>query len=232
MKYAAIILSMAVAVAITACNGGKTAQTESEEHHSEEIELTAEQIKTVGIELGTVEMKNLGSVVRANGQLMLLPQNKADVNSLSSGIIREILVTEGTPVSKGQTVATLENLDIVKMQEIYLTAKQDLVFSEQEYERQKQLNAQNAGTGKVFQQAQAKYEADRARLKSMEAQLRQLNISVSSVLQGNIVSQIPITAPISGVAGEIFVKTGSYADMQTTLMEIAELATSMRIAGF
>jgi cobalt-zinc-cadmium efflux system membrane fusion protein len=224
MKYTAFIFSMAVAVALTACNGGKTAEkeSESEEHHSEEIELTAEQMKTVGIELGTVEMKNLGSVVRANGQLMLLPQNKADVNSLSSGIIREILVTEGTPVSKGQTVATLENLDIVKIQESYLTAKQDLVFSEQEYERQKSLNVQNAGTGKVFQQAQAKYEADRARLKSLEAQLRQLNINVSSVSQGNIVAQIPITAPIAGVVGEIFVKTGSYADMQTTLMEIAD----------
>jgi cobalt-zinc-cadmium efflux system membrane fusion protein len=209
---------------LVSCTGnGKTvSNAEVEETHSAEIELTDEQMQAVGIELGAIRMKNLNSVVRTNGQLVLLPQNKADVNSLSSGIIHEITVTEGIAVRKGQTVALLENLDIVRLQENYLTTKQDVVFSEQEYERQKTLNTQNAGTGKVFQQAQAKYEADKARLKSLETQLRQLNVDVTALSTGKFVGQIPITAPISGVIGDIFVKTGSYADMQTTLMEIAD----------
>lgn len=92
----------------------------SEESHSEAIEISEEQMETVGIELGTVEIKNLNSAVKASGEMALLPQNKADVTSLSAGVIKQITVIEGSPVKKGQTVALLENLEIVKLQEAYL----------------------------------------------------------------------------------------------------------------
>lgn len=102
--------------------------------------------------------------------------------------------------------------------------KKEFVYTEQEYQRQKELNTESAGTGKVFQQAASKYETDKARLKGMEAQLQQLNISPASVANGNFVNQIPITAPISGVIGHIPIKTGSYIDMQTSLMDIVDNA--------
>ncbi|GHS87210.1 hemolysin D [Bacteroidia bacterium] len=206
----------------TSCKNSETPETDSEETAAEVIELTAEQMEAVGIEVGSIKLKNLHSVVRTNGQLVLPPQNKADVNSLTSGIIREIIVVEGINVRKGQTVALLENRDVVKLQEEYLTLKQELAYSSQEYERQKELNTQNAGTGKIFQQTQATYEADKVRLKGLETQLSQLNIDVTAVSIGNFVTAVPIIAPISGIVGKIFVNTGSYADMQTVLMEIAD----------
>ncbi|GHV10013.1 hemolysin D [Bacteroidia bacterium] len=209
-------------VNFVSCKGGEKSETDNVETWRATSLLTAEQMETVGIELGKIELRNLSSMVRANGQLVLPPQNKADVNSLTSGIVKKIVITDGIPVRKGQTVALLENLDIVKLQEEYLALKQELTYSSQEYERQKELNAQNAGTGRIFQQTQAKYEADKARLKGLEMQLRQLNIDVTAVSEGNFVTAIPITAPISGIVGKIFVKTGSYADMQTVLMEIAD----------
>ncbi|MDR0833960.1 MAG: efflux RND transporter periplasmic adaptor subunit [Candidatus Symbiothrix sp.] len=218
------VLFLILIVTFVSCKGSGKPEIaqEVDETPSEVIELTGEQMEAVGIELGVIELKNLHSIVRANGQLVLPPQNKADVNSLTSGIIRKIVVTEGIPVRKGQTVALLENLDIVKLQEEYLALKQELTYSSQEYERQKELNAQNAGTGKIFQQTQAQYEANRAKLKGLETQLRQLNMDVTAVSAGNFTTNIPILAPISGVIGKIVVKTGSYADMQTVLMEIAD----------
>jgi len=210
---------------LTACTGGKTTDKEPESehhHHSEEIELTAKQMQTVGIELGKVEMKNLNSVLRTNGELVLAPQNKADVNSLVSGIIRQINVLEGANVRKGQIVATLENLEIVKMQEIYLSANQDFQLSKSEYERQKTLAESAAGTGKNLEQASAKYQADKVRLLSVEKQLEQLNINIENLKNGKIVTQIPVIAPIGGVIGEIRIKTGSYVDMQTVLMDITD----------
>ncbi|MDR1763244.1 MAG: efflux RND transporter periplasmic adaptor subunit [Dysgonamonadaceae bacterium] len=209
---------------LTSCSGGKTTEneTESEHHHSEEIELTVKQMETVGIELGRVEMKNLNSVLRANGELVLAPQNKADVNSLVPGIIRQINVLEGVSVRRGQVLATLENLEIVKMQENYLSAYQDFMLSKSEYERQKGLSENNAGAGKNLEQASAKYQADRARFLSVEKQLEQLNINTENLKNGKIVTQIPVIAPISGVVGEIRIKTGSYVDMQTVLMDITD----------
>lgn len=224
IKSIAALLLLAGTIGFSSCteSGKKQEETSTEESHSEAIEVSEEQMKAVGIELGAVEIKNLNSVVKASGQMALLPQNKADVTSLAAGIITQIKVIEGTPVRKGQTVALLENLEIVKLQEAYLAQKQELAFSYQEYERQQELSNQNAGTGKVFQQATSKYETDKARLAGLETQLRQLNINPQMAAAGNFVTQIPILAPINGVVGEIHIKTGSYADMQTPLMEITD----------
>ncbi len=214
------------AISFTSCKqGNKTESKEADkpkEKHSELIEISEQQMKAVGIETGTIEMKNLNSVVKSSGQLEVPPQNKADVNSLISGIIKKIMVLEGSYVRQGQTVAILENTDIVKLQQDYLMLKKEFVYTEQEYQRQKELNTESAGTGKVFQQAASKYETDKAKLSGMETQLQQLNISPASVANGKFVSQIAITAPISGVIGHIPIKTGSYIDMQTSLMDIVD----------
>ena len=219
------LLLLAIAIGLASCKGEPKKEVEAtpEEKHSEAVvEISVKQMETVGIELGKIEMKNLNSVVKTNGQLNLLPQNKADVNSLAAGIVKRITVAEGSFVKQGQTLALLENLDIVKLQENYLTLKKELVYSKQEYERQQELDKQNAGTGKVFQQTEAKYEVDKARVIGLEMQLRQLNIDINAVADGKLTTQIPITAPISGVIGEIHIKTGSYVDMQTSLMEISD----------
>jgi cobalt-zinc-cadmium efflux system membrane fusion protein len=222
MNTKKIILILFVAILFGCKSKSSDAEVLSEYPHLEEIEITPQQMKTVGIELGKIEQKNLTSVVRANGQLVLTPQNQADVNSLISGRIAEIVVKEGENVRKGQPLGYLENLEIIRLQESYFAQKQELTLSQQEYIRQQQLSVENAGTGKILQQAESKYHTDKVRLTSLETQIKQLNININSLNSGNVVNKIPITAPISGIIGKIYVKTGSYADMQTVLMDITD----------
>lgn len=218
----------ASAISFSSCkSNGKVDVKEAaktEEEHIAVIEISEEQMKAVGIELNAIEMKNLNSVVKSSGQLEVPPQNKADVNSLVPGIIKKIMVLEGNYVRRGQTLAVLENTDIVRLQQDYLTLKKEFVYTQQEYQRQKELSTESAGTGKVFQQAASKYETDKARLSGMETQLQQLNINPASVSSGNLTKEIPITSPISGVIGHIEIKTGSYVDMPTSLMDIVDNA--------
>ncbi len=217
---------VAITISFTSCKSGNKTETKEatkiEETHAKTIEVSEAQMQAVGIELGTVEMKNLNSVVKSSGQLEVPPQNKADVNSLVSGIIKKIMVLEGNFVRQGQTLAVLENTDIVRLQQDYLMLKKEFVYTQQEYQRQKELNTESAGTGKVFQQAASKYETDKARLAGMETQLQQLGINANAIANGNFVKQIPINSLISGVIGHIAIKTGSYVDMQTSLMEIVD----------
>ncbi len=79
-------------------------------------EVTAAQIKAVGIDTGVIEQKNLTSVVKANGQLTVPPQNKAVVNALVGGVIKRINVVEGQQVKKGQVVVVIENPDFIRLQ--------------------------------------------------------------------------------------------------------------------
>src|ERR1035437_6580080 len=62
------------------------------------IVLNNEQLKAVGIEIGTMEQKNLLSIVKASGQLAVPPQNKAEINVLIGGIVQKINVLEGQNV--------------------------------------------------------------------------------------------------------------------------------------
>jgi cobalt-zinc-cadmium efflux system membrane fusion protein len=186
------------------------------------VMLSQTQMKAVGIEIGSVEQKNLTSVVKASGQLAVPPQNKAEVNVLFGGIVQKINVLEGQSVTKGQTLALLENAEFVKLQQDYLSAKNGFTYMAAEYQRQKELKAADAGTGKVFQQAEANYNAERSRLLGFEKQLEQVGINPASVARGNIVRQIPIIAPISGTVGSIHMNTGTYAEPAKPLMEIVD----------
>ncbi|HET9136262.1 MAG TPA: efflux RND transporter periplasmic adaptor subunit, partial [Candidatus Kapabacteria bacterium] len=199
------------------------------EHHEEHaegiVELTNEQFKAVGIELGLIEQKNLHSVVKASGYLEVPPQNKANVSTVIGAVVKQILVVEGTSVKQGQPLAKLEHPDFIKLQEEYVTAKNNFVYVEQEYRRQKELNEKQAGTGKIFQKAESDYSILKARISSLEHQLRLLSVNVSDLENGTIVSAMTLTSPINGYVGHINASIGAYAEPNKTLFEISDNST-------
>jgi len=230
MKIKQYILSILTALLLASCGSSSQKQpeqaaektAEKEETHGGELELSEAQLKTVGIEIGKIEQKNLNAVIKASGQLAVPPQNKAEVNVLMGGIVRKINVLEGQSVNKGQVLVVIENPDFVKMQQEYLTAKNSFAFTQDELKRQKELMEANAGTGKNLQQVQANYNAEKAKILTLEKQLQQLGISPAGALNGNIATQVAVPAPISGTVGHIAVNTGTYAATSQPLMEIID----------
>ncbi len=220
-----IIIAMLCGVIITACNSTPE-KTEPVELPSEElvtfVELTKEQFEAADIELGKIEKKNLRTTIKASGHLEVPPQNKAEVSTFIGAIVKSISVLEGSKVQKGQALAVLEHPDFVKLQEEYITAKSNLDFLEKEYLRQKELSENNVGTGKVFQKAEADYNAGKGKLNSLESQLKMLSVNLSEVSKGNIASSIILVAPISGYVGHIHASTGAYAEPNKTLFEIID----------
>lgn len=217
-------------LSLVSCSGNnKTEEKKTEtkevaksEEGEEGIELTQAQIDAVGIQFGTIELKNLTSVIKASGELAVPPQKRADVNVLVGGVIRKIFVMEGQSVKKGQTLATIENADLVSIQQNYLTAKNAFSYTVAELQRQKELDEAQAGIRKKLQEAQANYNTERARITTLEAQLRQLGINPASVSNGRIATQVNVYAPISGTVGHIVVNTGAYAQPGNSLLEIID----------
>ena len=201
----------------------KETETEEEETAVEPV-LTEEQIQTVGITLGNVEQRALNNVIRVNGEMALDAQKRGEVTSLMAGIIRQVTVYEGDQVKAGQTVAWLENTDIVALQRDYLMARQQLTSAEQELIRQQTLASAGAGIDKNLQQSMTSQATAKAQAETLSLQLQQLSISPKLVEEGQLVTQIPIKAPITGTVGTITVSTGSYVDQQTSLMNIADNA--------
>ena len=225
-----IIILFAAAVFFASCGGKDKAETtlpETEQHVDEhanpdEAILTADQIKTIGIEYGAIEQKQLTASLKTNGVLKVPNQNKASINSVYSGVIKSLLVQPGNPVSMGQTIATISNPEFIQVQSEYLSIHSKLVLAEQEYNRQKELNAGNAGALKNLQAADAELKSLKTRRSSLQQQIQLMGISTASLSNGRLISVIAVRSPISGIVSNVNVKMGSYVDLGTVVAEVVD----------
>lgn len=186
------------------------------------VELTKEQFEAIDIEFGKIEQKNISTTIKASGHLEVPPQNKAQVSSYVGAVVKSIEVLEGSKVVKGQTLAVLEHPDFIKLQQDYIDARNTLSFLEKEYERQKELAANDAGTGKIYQRAESEYNAARSRVSSLAGQLKVFSVNLNQLNRGKITSSIVLKSPITGFVGEIKANTGGYAEPNATLFEIVD----------
>ena len=90
------ILILCIITLISSC-GSNEPKTVKEEAHTEEapsnfVSLTELQMKTAGIELGSIEQKNLRNSIKANGMLSVPNQNKAFVTSVNSGVKKALKI--------------------------------------------------------------------------------------------------------------------------------------------
>src|SRR6218665_115046 len=215
-KSSLFILSISLFLLVSC--GKKEATEEHEEEKSEtEVALTEIQAKTIGIETGSIEMKNLNTIIKANGYTAVPPQNRADVSTLIGGVVKDIFVLEGTFVTKGKTLATIQNLEVSEMQEEYQSAVANIEYLELEFKRQKTLSDENVNPRKTFQEVKSKLAGERAKAQAAKNKLQALHVSPNGST-----SLVPIVAPISGYVGKISITKGAFAETGVTLFEVVD----------
>lgn len=212
---------------ISCGNKENKSQEEEQKVTTEEAEptiasLTAEQIKTVDIQYGTIEQKQLTATLKANGALRVPNNNKANVTSLYGGVVKSINVQLGDFVKKGQVIATIANPQFIQLQEEYLSTSSKIIFAEQEVARQKELNEGNAGALKNYQSANAELKSMRTRRASLQQQIQLMGINPNSLNNGNLRSALSVTSPINGTISNVFSKIGSYVDVSSPVAEIVD----------
>ncbi len=200
-----------------------TPQDETATSGKGDITLSNEKVKRAGIYFGRIEPALLSYDVTARGQVIVPPQNKAAVSVMIGGVIRDIYVDPGEKVSKGQVLATYSHPDFVRMQQQYLSAKNQLSLLEKEYERQKKLIGQNIKSEKEFQATESAYYQAQSDLNAAEAELDLLGVDKKHLEEKGIEPVIRIKSPISGVIDRIYASIGMYADMQQPLFDVVNL---------
>ncbi|MFT3823996.1 MAG: efflux RND transporter periplasmic adaptor subunit [Chitinophagaceae bacterium] len=195
---------------------------EGEHANANTATFTNEQIKSIGIEIGTIEEKQLTASVRANGALRVPNQNKALINSLYSGIIKTLLIQPGDIVKKGQVIATVANPDFIRMQEEYLAISPKIVLAGQELNRQKELNEGNAGALKNLQAAESDLRSLNTRKSALEQQIGLMGINPAGLSNGRLVSVLSLRTPIGGIVSNVTVKMGSFVDVSTPVAEVID----------
>lgn len=187
-----------------------------------EVKLTEDQVKAINLKTDTVSFRNLKSSLKVNGKLMLPPQNQAQVSALIGGIVKDIPITEGAFVNKGDVLATLENTEFLQLQQEYLENKSALKYLEAEYNRQKELQKENINSTKTFQQAEASYTDAVTKSRVLAAKLKLYGVNADGLTSDKVRSTFAITAPISGSIKHIEVFMGKYAEPNKQMFEIVD----------
>lgn len=230
MNKLSIIFFFCFSVLLLSC-GGKEKPKESATEEKKQTEpaesetatsLTAEQIKTIGVQLGEIEQKQLTASLKTNGVLKVPNQNKASINSVYSGVIRSLLIQPGNTVTKGQTIATIANPEFMQVQSEYVGIDSKMVLAEQEYNRQKELNAGNAGALKNLQAAESELKSLLSRKSALQQQIQLMGINPSNLSSGNLISVLSVKSPISGIVSNVMVKMGTYVDLTTAVAEVVD----------
>lgn len=216
-----------LAAALSSCGGkettgeGTTAVADSTHDENENsVEITQAQYQSIGVELGSPELKGLSALLKVNGYIDVPPQNLVSVTTQMGGIIKSTPLLQGSTVGKGQVIAVLQNQEFVQLQQDYLESKSQLELTDSEYKRQQTLASQNVNAQKTVQQAKANYQSALARENALKQRLQLINISPSSLTATNIRSQINIYAPISGYVTKVNVNTGKFVNPNDVMFEI------------
>lgn len=192
-------------------------QEEHEENTGKEVELNSAQHKAAGIVMGQLEDKKLSDVIKVNGQTELPPQNQADVTTLLSGTITQILVNIGDRVTKGQVLAVADSPEFIKLQEDYQVSKNNLEYLDLEYKRQQTLRAENVNSEKTYQKTKSELNIEKSRYQSLTNQLSLLATNPNTMAR-----TLKIVAPISGNVSAIPIRIGTNMVNGQTLFSLVD----------
>ncbi len=185
-----------------------------------QITLNDSQYKNAGIETGTLGMEDISAKIKVSGMVDVPPQNMASVSAPSGGYVKHTRFMPGMHVSQGETLAVLEDPQIVQLQQDYLLAKSNLGYAQKDYARQSDLNRSKAASDKVMQQAQTEANNQNILMRGMAEKLRAMGIEPSSLNANNIKRSIAVKSPVSGYISSVNVKIGQYVSPTDKLFDV------------
>lgn len=225
---------------LQSCNSNNEKEDEhghdsSEESHGDEhdhseneeegaIHLTAQQIETIGLELGDFSSLKVNDYVKSTGLIGLPLSGYSSVSVKAEGIIEGAKkYVEGDYIKQGEVIAYVANTAFVVIQQDYLEAVAELKLKEFDLERQQSLLKADAGVSKNLQNSQAEVDILKARTSALAKQLQYLGISVNKLTPNSLTERIPIIAPMSGYITSINVHNGSYTLPSNAIMQIISM---------
>lgn len=222
-RFITIVVISAFLFTLGSCNGGKKGATETKPAEviaDDIVEMRDDQVKLANIETGSVVMRSLSGTLKVNGIIAVAPQNMATVCAPMGGFIKSATLMPGNPVTKGQTLAVIENQEFVDMQQSYLEAKNKFEFAEADYKRHSELFKADVYSEQNVQQVTVDYKTLKAQVKALEQKLTLIGINPANLHEDDISSSVALRSPISGFVTAVNVNLGKFVSPADVLFGI------------
>jgi cobalt-zinc-cadmium efflux system membrane fusion protein len=184
------------------------------------VSLSPAQLQNAGVVLGNIEQRSLSSIIKVSGKIDVPPQNMVSISMPLGGYLKTMKLLPGMPVSKGEVIATMEDLQYIQLQQEYLTTQAKLEYAEKEYQRQKELNQSKASSDKVLQQTQNDFKTQKIMLSALAEKLKLINVNAATLAENTLSKAVNIYSPITGFVSKVNVNIGKYVNPSDVLFEL------------
>lgn len=184
----------AVGLPATGCQKAPAATKHEAQPPQDEVWLTEQQVRDAKVQIQPVSQHAVGNEIVTSGKVAFDDLRVSHVFSPVTGRIKRILADPGQRVKKGAPLATIESPDVGNAFADLDKAQADLIASEHESRRQKELYDAHAGSQRDFETAQDNYRKAQAEVERARQKARMFrNAAADKVSQ-----EFTLRAPIEG----------------------------------
>lgn len=220
MKQYFFILALSIALIACGTKSGPMEEQAKGNSGIDTITVTDAQTKNADIQTGPLQTGEISSLLKVNGKVDVPPQNMVSISVPLGGYLKTSKLLPGMHVNKGEVVATMEDQQYIQLQQDYLMAKVKLSQLEKEYVRQKELNASQASSDKMLQQAEADLKSHRILSAALAQKLQLVGIHPENLTENNISKSVNIHSPIDGYVTRVNVNIGKYISPTEIMFEL------------
>ncbi len=175
------------------------------------VQLTPQRMQSIGLKLGTVEVRTVGDEIRVTGNVDVDERRLANVQLRFPGWIHKVFVDATYDlVHKGQPLFTIYSPDLVTTEQEYLLARKN-----QQQLGQSSIDGVAVGAGTLVSAAKER--------------LQQWEIPESEIAKlestGKVITDLTINSPVSGYITERNALPNMYVQPETKLYAVADLST-------
>jgi len=201
---------------------------EGHDEHEEggSVKMTAEIQKQNGVVVAPAKKVRLGGVISATGKVEANADRIAHVSPRISGKIVSVRASLGDSVSAGQSLATLDSVELGEALSRYHQSKTKLGLAQSNMDRIKNLVEKKIAARKDILQAETDYKIAQTELHTDEERLSLYGVSTSDLKRENHKKPLlPVKSPISGIITEKHAIVGELSDPSKSLYTVANLSS-------
>lgn len=194
---------------------------------ADELVLSAEQIKSLGIVTAPLPEKRQGELAGMPAQVVI-PDNQLRLVSTSlAATVESVAAGVGDTVKKGQVLAHLQSPALAEAQRGLLETSTHAQLARDNLARDEQLWKDGIIAESRYRASKSQSVAAEAALAERKQMLRLAGMPDAAIAQlqsgGNLTSLLAVTSPIDGVVLEKLVSTGQRLDAATPMFKVAQL---------
>ncbi|RMO90380.1 Cation efflux protein [Pseudomonas syringae pv. tagetis] len=202
----------------------KASAAAAEQPHEEEeeghIELTAEQIKTAGIELATAEPRQMSTTVTFPGEIRFDEDRTAHVVPRVSGVVESVKVDLGQAVKKGQVLAVIASQQISDQRSELNAAQRRQELARLTLQREKKLWEDKISAEQDYLQARQDFQEADINL----ANARQKISAIGASLSPSAGNRYELIAPFDSMVVEKHLGIGEMVNEASNAFTLSDLS--------